>query len=177
MNNKILLAAQFAKKAHNGQIRKYSGKPYITHPARVASRVCLLDGATEDMVCAAFLHDTIEDCGTECSDLVHAGLSEMCVSYVWELTNPSKGKNLPRSERKEMDRRHLRLVSPEAKCIKLLDRIDNIAECSNAPKDWLILYLKESRLLLETLNGVCEELEDELNYYINTYSRKLGMEI
>jgi hypothetical protein len=96
---------------------------------------------------------------------------------VWELTNPSKGKHLPRAERKDMDRRHLRVVSDKAKQIKLLDRIDNLQEALSAPENWLVLYLKESRLLLDVIGNCDNELCEELNYYINTYSRKFGMEI
>lgn len=175
--NKILLAAQMAKKWHCGQIRRYSGKPYITHPSRVASRVCLLNDVTEDMACAAWLHDVVEDCNVtlgHVTELFGDGVS----NYVWELTNPSKGKSLPRSERKEMDRRHLRLVSNNAKKIKLIDRIDNVNECFSplVNKEWLCLYLRESKLLLESIGDADPKLAHELLYDINTLGSFFGCE-
>lgn len=174
--NKIIEAAKFAKKAHGVQMRKYTGTPYILHPARVASRATLLDNATEDIICAAWLHDVVEDCPIKLDEIEELFGNDVGI-LVWELTNPSKGKHLPRDAQKEMDRRHLRLVSTDAKCIKLIDRIDNLGEADNAPEDWFKLYLQESRLLLGVLEGTCKELEDELNFKINTYSRKFGMEI
>lgn len=174
--NKIIQVAQFAKKAHGKQLRRFTGTPYILHPARVASRVTLLDNATEDMVCAAWLHDVVEDCPVKLDQIEQEFGNDVGI-LVWELTNPSKGKHLPREEQKELDRRHLRLVSNQAKCVKLIDRIDNLGEADNAPDDWFIRYLRESRLLLDVLKGSCEELENELNFKINTYGRKFGLEI
>jgi (p)ppGpp synthase/HD superfamily hydrolase len=171
----IIEAAQFAKICHEGQKRKFTGTPYIFHPARVAARTMLLNDVTESMVCAAWSHDLNEDCGISL-DEIGRRFGEETRQYVWELTNPSKGKSLPRSERKEMDRRHLRLVSHQAKCIKLIDRIDNIGESINGPKDWCALYLRESKLLLEVLQGVCPELEDELKQAIYKLGTSVGIE-
>ena len=52
----------FATAAHAaiGQKRKYSGDDYIVHPARVAS-IVTRHGGTDEMIAAAWLHDTVED--------------------------------------------------------------------------------------------------------------------
>ena len=56
---KITQAYKVAEKAHEGQLRT-SGDPYITHPLAVAS--ILLDYCMDtDTICAALLHDTVED--------------------------------------------------------------------------------------------------------------------
>ena len=57
---KITKAFEFAKQLHEGQFRK-SGEPYISHPVAVAEIVAGL-GLDTDSICAALLHDTIEDC-------------------------------------------------------------------------------------------------------------------
>lgn len=57
---KITKAYEFAKQLHEGQFRK-SGEPYICHPVAVAEIVAGL-GLDTDSICAALLHDTIEDC-------------------------------------------------------------------------------------------------------------------
>ena len=51
----------FAAKAHSGQKRKGTDIPFMIHPLEVASIVA---GITpdEEMMCAAVLHDVIEDC-------------------------------------------------------------------------------------------------------------------
>lgn len=57
---KINKAYQFAEKLHYGQ-KRISGEPYITHPLSVALIIAELQLDT-DSVCAALLHDTLEDC-------------------------------------------------------------------------------------------------------------------
>ncbi|MEG1743460.1 MAG: bifunctional (p)ppGpp synthetase/guanosine-3',5'-bis(diphosphate) 3'-pyrophosphohydrolase, partial [Clostridia bacterium] len=57
---KINRAYNLAERCHEGQTR-ISGEPYIIHPIAVAQIVMELQLDT-DSVCAAFLHDTIEDC-------------------------------------------------------------------------------------------------------------------
>src|SRR5690554_3430163 len=52
-------ALEFAKEYHKGQLRD-SGEPYITHPVGVAD--ILIDlGMDTDTICAALLHDVVED--------------------------------------------------------------------------------------------------------------------
>lgn len=161
--NKIIAAAKFAARVHAGQVRKWTGAPYITHPARVACRAILLPNADEDLVCAAWLHDTIEDCGVLFDQLC----SEFGVpvgGLVHWLTNSSKGSKLQRADRKKLDRAKLADAPIEAKQIKLLDRIDNLRELEFRPQnlDFCELYAGESELLLEVLRGSSQELADEL---------------
>ena len=58
---KIKDAYQYANQLHEGQMRA-SGEAYITHPIAVAEIVAGLELDT-DSICAALLHDTVEDCG------------------------------------------------------------------------------------------------------------------
>ncbi len=58
--NKIKKAFLYADDMHIGQVR-LSGEPYISHPIAVAESVAGL-GLDTDSICAAFLHDTVEDC-------------------------------------------------------------------------------------------------------------------
>ncbi|MBQ8908417.1 MAG: bifunctional (p)ppGpp synthetase/guanosine-3',5'-bis(diphosphate) 3'-pyrophosphohydrolase [Clostridia bacterium] len=57
---KIKRAYLLACRAHEGQFRQ-SGEPYVSHPIAVAQTVVEL-GLDTDSICAAFLHDTLEDC-------------------------------------------------------------------------------------------------------------------
>ena len=59
---KIVGSYEYAKGLHDGQFR-VSGEPYISHPLAVAEIVAEL-GLDTDSICAALLHDTVEDCGT-----------------------------------------------------------------------------------------------------------------
>ena len=57
---KIKKAYLYAYELHAGQYRQ-SGEPYISHPVQVAVIVAEL-GLDTDSICAALLHDTVEDC-------------------------------------------------------------------------------------------------------------------
>lgn len=178
--NKIIAAAQFSAAAHAGQVRKWTGAPYITHPARVASRAILLPNADEDLVCAAWLHDTLEDCHVpdyELDDLFGPRVS----SLVCWLTNASKGSGLPqtasltRADRKNLDREKLAAAPIEAKQIKLLDRIDNLRElpCTAETAGFFQLYAEESKLLVPIIADGSPELACELLNVIGELEEKL----
>jgi (p)ppGpp synthase/HD superfamily hydrolase len=161
----ILTAAGLAEKLHHGQKRKFTGRPYIEHPGRVAARISRHRDATEEMVMAAWLHDVIEDCDARPFDLMDY-FHPTTVHMVIALTNPSKGSpGLPRAQRKEMDRRHIATCSRQVRMIKLADRTDNLREV-RAGSEFATLYAAESRLLLEALAGTDRELEVEMGMEI-----------
>ena len=54
-------AVEFAFKAHEGQFRKGTKRPYIVHPVEVKDIVSTMT-KDEEVISAAVLHDTIEDC-------------------------------------------------------------------------------------------------------------------
>jgi len=163
LTNIILKAAAFAREAHEGQFRKYHKVPYIHHPARVAARVALLDGTSEEMVAAAFLHDILEDTKVHMVQL-EENFGTKITQLVIGLTSVSKGLvNTPREERKKMDREWLaRNGTPEVKRIKMLDRIDNLRDMGGADEEFLKLYAKESILLAEAIGDTDLALKKEL---------------
>lgn len=55
-------AFRYAAKMHDGQARKRTAVPYLSHVMAVASLV-LEAGGDEDLAIAALLHDVVEDCG------------------------------------------------------------------------------------------------------------------
>lgn len=56
----ITKAFNFARQAHKG-VRRHSGEPYIMHPLAVARIVCKEIGLGSTSICAALLHDVVED--------------------------------------------------------------------------------------------------------------------
>lgn len=65
--SKIVKAYEVAAKAHQGQFRS-SGEPYIIHPLAVAY-ILLQFGMDTDTICAALLHDVVEDTDTTLKEL------------------------------------------------------------------------------------------------------------
>ena len=101
-------AYDFAGDAHDGQMRK-SGDPYFIHPVSVAGIITelRLDVAS---VCAALLHDVVEDTkitssdldrefGTEISFLVDGvtKLSKICLLYTSPSPRDQRGSRMPSS--------------------------------------------------------------------------------
>jgi 6-phosphofructokinase len=118
-----------AKKAHAGQTRKQGGD-YLVHPLRVAMVVAEEAGRREmDLICAALLHDALEDAPDRISlEQIEAAAGSNVVTLVQALTGPGKEQCPQRAER---DRRKAELVEagpPEAWLLKLADRIDNLRD-------------------------------------------------
>lgn len=68
MNELLDKAVVYAAKAHLGELRKGTGQPYIFHPLEVMTIASLLT-LDNDILCAAMLHDTVEDTDTTLEDI------------------------------------------------------------------------------------------------------------
>ena len=64
MTPRFTKAITLAAEAHEGQERKGTGIPYITHPVAVAALVARY-GGDEDQQIGALLHDVLEDAGED----------------------------------------------------------------------------------------------------------------
>lgn len=145
----VRLASLVAEAAHRGQVRKYTGEPYINHPREVADIVRSV-AHTDEMIAAAWLHDVLED--TQLSaDALRVLVGESVVSLVRQLTDVSKPSDGNRATRKAMDRAHLAAASPEAKTVKLADLISNTSSIVRYDPEFAVTYLAEKRLLLPFL--------------------------
>lgn len=167
--NLIMAAARFAAVAHAGQKRKYSDLPYIIHPARVAGRTAVLDGATEDMVISAYLHDVLEDTNTIPSD-IGTLFGQRVLDLVTCLTKPSLHSKEVRKVRVQMDLEHYSRMPATAKCIKMLDRIDNLTDMLGEDMQdvqWAVKYAGESAQLLAAIGDADYALGDEIQVLID----------
>lgn len=151
MINLEIRAREFATEAHDlvGQARKYTGEPYINHPASVVE---LVRGVrhTQEMLAAAWLHDTVEDCGVDLLE-IHCLFGIGVARLVSMLTDVSKPEDGNRAKRKAIDRAHTALCSPEAATVKLADLIDNTRSIVEHDPAFAKVYLAEKRLLLGVL--------------------------
>ena len=144
-------ARNFAEVAHasiNHQ-RKYTGEPYITHPAAVVDLVRSVPH-TEAMLAAAWLHDTVEDTPVTLVDIEREFGAEVA-DLVESLTDVSRPQDGNRRVRKAIDREHTAQASAEAKTIKLADLIDNSRSILEYDSGFARVYLVEKVALLEVL--------------------------
>lgn len=164
MNNlkKLLRAASFAAKKHTGQHRKgEAAEPYINHPLEVVNLIANVGGVEEtDILTAALLHDTVEDCGVTREEIAEM-FGERVAGYVMEVTDD---KSLPKAERKRLQVEHAPNLSRGAKIIKLGDKISNINDITNSPPaGWSVHrrleYIDWGVSVVDGLRGVNEPLE------------------
>ena len=160
--NKLLQAASFAAKKHTNQKRKgAAGEPYINHPLEVANLIANVGRVDDhDVLIAAILHDTVEDCGVTREEIAQA-FGETVAGYVMEVTDD---KSLPKAERKRLQVEHSPHLSPGAKIVKLADKISNITDIANSPPaDWPVErrleYVDWGVAVVEGLRGANAALE------------------
>lgn len=158
----ILKAAEFAADRHRNQRRKDAdASPYINHPISLAN-VLANEGAVTDPVvlCAALLHDTIEDTNTTAEELT-ASFGQSITDVVLEVTDD---KNLEKSVRKQLQIEHARHASKQAKLVKLADKICNLRDiAATPPADWSserkAEYFDWAKSVIEGVRGVHPQLE------------------
>jgi (p)ppGpp synthase/HD superfamily hydrolase len=160
-------AQVYAMAAHAavGQKRKYTGEPYIVHPAEVARIVASVPGSTPDMVAAAWLHDVVEDTGCTFTD-VHMAFGADIAALVGWLTDVSKPEDGNRAHRKAMDRAHTAEAPAEAQTIKLADLISNSRSIVAHDPAFARTYLAEKRLLLAVMTRGDAGLHAEASEYV-----------
>jgi (p)ppGpp synthase/HD superfamily hydrolase len=153
MSKLINDALIFATEKHAGQVRKYTGTPYIFHPISVAMIVMETPGHTEEMVAAALLHDVVEDCGVLLEEIgARFGLGVQDLVY-W-LTDIAKPEDGNRAKRKSIEReKWARCDKPGAKTVKLADLLDNTSSVVARDPKFAKTYLEEKRLMLPLLEG------------------------
>ena len=129
----LFRALSFAADKHRGQRRKdEQGSPYINHPIAVARVLCEDGGVTDARIlCAALLHDTVEDTDTR-PDELDAEFGTHVRGIVMEVTDD---KRLPKAERKRLQVERAAGISHAAKLIKLADKICNLRDVVAGPVD------------------------------------------
>ncbi len=177
---KAIKAANMAREAHAGVFRKWTPsenpEPYFNHPERIANRVAVLPGATDDDVAAAYLHDVLEDTKFP-SSLIAANCGEVVIDLVKELTNPThtpEWEGRSRAEKRQADWEHLKTVSSRAKRIKLVDRIDNLGGFLRMPFNFLRKYIEETRQIHSICKAADPELASELLVLIESAAAHLA---
>jgi guanosine-3',5'-bis(diphosphate) 3'-pyrophosphohydrolase len=158
----ILRALAFAAHKHRDQRRKGPrASPYINHPIALANVLCN-EGGVSDVrtLCAALLHDTVEDTQTTPQELEeHFGVEIR--NIVAEVTDD---QSLPRLERKHLQIQHAAHSSREARLVKLADKICNLRELADDPPvKWDLKRQKEyfdwAKRVVDQIRGTNPKLE------------------
>lgn len=164
-------ALHFAHKAHMGvgQKRKYTGERYIAHPIEVMGILVAYASKfrykRETVLCAAILHDVVEDTFFSLDDIEQQFGSEVA-RYVDGLTDkfPSgyeeKGKVLNRRQRKLREAERLGEECDVVQTIKCADLISNTRSIVVHDRDFAKTYIPEKRLIFDRLTKADSGLSD-----------------
>jgi GTP pyrophosphokinase len=128
-------AFNFANQAHKG-VKRMAGEPYILHPLAVARIVVNEIGLGSTSICAALLHDVVEDTDYTVED-IEAMFGKKIASIVDGLTKISGGVLADKtSEQAENMRRLLLTMSDDIRVvlIKIADRLHNMRTLAAMPK-------------------------------------------
>jgi len=175
MSDLVDCARVYATEAHQriNHRRKYNNEPYHVHLSAVAK---LVAGVTDDeeMIAAAWLHDTVEDTEATLED-IEAAFGVPVAELVEELTDVSKPGDGNRVQRKQIDRRHLAQASKRAKTVKLADLVDNCKDITRHDPRFAQVYLSEMNDLLDVLQGGDAQLYRRAEKIRAKSAEKLGL--
>jgi len=151
----IPIAINIAVDAHRGQVRKYSGLPYIVHPLSVAGLVADVTPYQENVdsiIAVAILHDVVEDTSVSL-EVIRGIMGSSIAGMVDDLTEKTTLSDGNRKFRKNMELKRLSKVHYNSQTIKLADLIDNARSIIHHDKNFARVFIHEMENLLDVLVG------------------------
>jgi len=167
--SKITEACSFAKKKHAGQLRKNGKTTTFSHLQDVVKNLRKMNITNEDIICAGWLHDTIEDTDTDfdsIKDIFGKTVAEIVVSV-------TKDNRLPKKQREVKYVKDLKISSVKAKLVKIADILANVNDAPNAGRNaqWeRQQFLKKSKYWSYVSNVKAGKLA-ELSWAKNEWKR------
>jgi len=158
----LIKALAFASHKHKDQRRKDQGaSPYINHPIALTNLLVNEGGITDtEILCAALLHDTIEDTETTRGELTES-FGPFISGIVMEV---SDDKSLSKVKRKKLQVEHAPYLSTRARAVKLADKTCNLRDVTgNPPHHWSLQrrkkYFDWAKEVIDGLRGEWPNLE------------------
>lgn len=153
-------AIEFATKAHEGQFRKGTKRPYIVHPVEVGDIVASMT-KDEEVISAAILHDTIEDC----QGITEEILAEVFTSRVAKMVaQESEDKSKTWTERKGATIEHINQAPYEVQMIGLADKLSNMRDIDRdypvvGEELWNRFRMKDKKMIGWYYKGIRDALK------------------
>lgn len=147
----------FARNAHKGQLRKFIDKPYFNAHVQKVNGIVKQYTTDEDLLCAALLHDVVEDC----YDDIEVGFSEIkrlfgarVESIVRELTSlDDEIENIYHGSKSGYLIDKMINMTDDALIVKLADRLQNISDAFTAAERFRNKYFYETTEIIEQLEA------------------------
>lgn len=169
--NRVIDALALAAETHRHQRRKDAdATPYVNHPIALLHILSHEAGVTDpDVLCAALLHDYLEDCCGQAEglsvqqgrELLEQRFGPQVLAYVDAVTDD---KTLPKQERKRLQVEHAAHAPEGARLVKLADKIANLRDIDAAPPaDWSFErrqeYFDWAKRVIDQVRGTHPRLE------------------
>ena len=154
-------AIEFATKAHEGQFRKGTSRPYIVHPIEVSDIVATMT-EDEEIISAAVLHDTIEDCDSVTAEILEQEFGPRVAGMV-ALESEDKSKTW--KERKGATIQFIKAAPREVQMIGLADKLSNMRDIDrdypvHGEELWNRFRMKSKQAIAWYYKGVRDSLKD-----------------
>lgn len=167
----LLRAAQFAARAHHGQIRKDKQTPYASHPFRVCLIVRHVFGIDDaHALTAALLHDTIEDTTTDFDDLEERFGAEIATS----VAALSKDSRIQHDSREAAYMAGLAAADWRVKVCKLADMLDNMIDSEHLEAKGRHRTVRKLRGYLDAIKSNLPEQAVRPASIVEAYLNKLA---
>lgn len=184
--NSIILekVKTFVRKAHRGQVRKYTSLPYHIHPEKVMA-LCREYTHDSSILAAALLHDVLEDTPVTKKELgaflksimpLQQAVKTLCL--VIELTDvftPNDYPSLNREERKAREAMRIAKTSSEAQTIRYADIIDNVGDIVRHDPEFGRVFVRECQLLLKKMTDGNPVLRQRAIKVVNECASRLRL--
>ena len=128
LKNKLSLAKQCAIKQHNGQYRNNNKTPYWHHLRDVVNNLEMKGIKDESILCAGWLHDSIEDTSFDYDD-VSKSFGKKIAQIVSDLTKETR---LPKNQQEKNYLKQLSTSSWQSKVVKFADILANVSDLKNS---------------------------------------------
>jgi guanosine-3',5'-bis(diphosphate) 3'-pyrophosphohydrolase len=129
--SKVTEARNFAKKKHAGQLRKNGKTTTFSHLKDVVKNLKKMKVTNNDTICAAWLHDTIEDTDTD-FDSIRDRFGKNVADIVVSVT---KDNRLPKKQREIKYAKDLKSSNIKSKIVKIADILANVNDAPNAGRN------------------------------------------
>ncbi|MGB5527967.1 MAG: HD domain-containing protein [Gemmatimonadota bacterium] len=172
----LFRALRFAADHHRDDRRKgVEASPYINHPIAVASELVAVGIDDPEVLAAALLHDTVEDTIATPEEIE----SEFGPRVRALVDAVSDDQELRSRERKRLQVEHAPGLTPDAKLIKIADKICNTYDVAHAPAaGWSLErrrdYLDWSEQVVEGCRDVHPQLEARYDAVLADARARLG---
>jgi (p)ppGpp synthase/HD superfamily hydrolase len=147
-------AWKFAKELHKGQVRKLIELPYFDAHVQKVNGIVKQYTTDEDILCAALLHDTIEDCFESVQvgyNIIKEKFGKRVADIVLELTSSKDDIKNKFDSKGDYLIYKMSRMSNDALIVKLADRLQNISDSFTASERFRNNYFMETSKIMHQL--------------------------